>query len=84
MHHRPETLNPGICLLSTKEILDNLACYILYAQVLRSIAGNLVCGDSNIENLEGYVALNCAAATQKYLLQHTILVWVCLARSLPA
>ena len=28
----------------------------------------LVCGDSQIEKLEGYVAINCAAATQNILL----------------
>ena len=28
----------------------------------------LVCGDTNIEKLEGYIALNCGAATQNILL----------------
>jgi len=55
--------------INKRDILDKLPHVHPYAEMCYEASlAILVCGDTNIENLEGYVALNCAAATQNILL----------------
>ena len=52
-----------------REILDKLQHLHPYADMCYEAgAGILVCDDLEKENLEGYIAINCAAATQNILL----------------
>lgn len=49
--------------------LETIMKFHPYASMLKeSSHAILVCGDFNIENAEGYLAINCAAATENILL----------------
>ena len=55
--------------INQRVILDKLPHVHPYAEMCYEASlAILVCGDINIENLEGYIAVNCAAATQNILL----------------
>lgn len=55
--------------IDNKEILNKIADVHPYAKMCReSPVGILICGDREIENLEGYIALNCAVAAENILL----------------
>jgi len=55
--------------INQRVILDKLPHVHPYAEMCYEASlAILVCGDTNIENLEGYIAVNCAAATQNILL----------------
>lgn len=55
--------------INQKEILDRIPHIHPYADMCYDAPlAILVCGDLDIEKLEGYIALNCAAATQNILL----------------
>jgi nitroreductase len=52
-----------------KEIIDKIPHIHPYADMCYDAAcAILVCGDTNIEKTEGYISLNCGAATQNILL----------------
>lgn len=56
-------------LIKEKEILKKIADFHPYAKMLyTSPCAILVCGNKNLQNTEGYLALDCAAATQNILL----------------
>lgn len=56
-------------LIKEREILKKIADFHPYAKMLYSSpCAILVCGDINLQNIEGYLALDCAAATQNILL----------------
>lgn len=56
-------------LIKEKEILKKIADFHPYAKMLYSSAcAILVCGNKNLQSVEGYIALDCAAATQNILL----------------
>ena len=56
-------------LITDREVLDKIPHIHPYAEMCYDAgAAIMVCGDSNIEKLEGYIALNCAAASQNILL----------------
>ena len=56
-------------LINRREILDKIPHLHPYAEMCyKAGAAILVCGDSETEKLEGYIALNCGAATQNILL----------------
>ena len=55
--------------INRRQILDKLPHVHPYAEMCYEAgAAILVCGDTEIERLEGYIAVNCAAATQNILL----------------
>ena len=55
--------------INKREVLDKIPHIHPYAEMCYDAgAGIMVCGDSNIEKLEGYIALNCGAASQNILL----------------
>ncbi len=56
-------------LIKNKEILKKIADYHPFGKMLSEApCGILVCGDKNLQEVEGYIALDCAAATQNILL----------------
>ena len=56
-------------LIDKRELLDNIARFHPYASMLNHTSLAItVCGDSGIEKNTGYLALNCAAATENILL----------------
>jgi nitroreductase len=56
-------------LIKNKEILKKIADFHPYGKMLyQAPCAILVCGNKNLQNLEGYLALDCAAATQNILL----------------
>jgi nitroreductase len=55
--------------ITNKELLGKIPHIHPYAQMCYDAgAAILVCGDTSIENLEGYLALNCGASSQNILL----------------
>jgi nitroreductase len=55
--------------ITNKELLGKIPHIHPYAEMCYDAgAAILVCGDTAIENLEGYLALNCGAASQNILL----------------
>ncbi len=56
-------------IISNREKLNEIAEKHPYAKMLKSAgAAILVCGDKNIEPMEGYLALNCANACENIML----------------
>jgi nitroreductase len=55
--------------IQNREMLNQLSQLHPYGKMLREAAcAILVCGDRNIDKEEGYLAINCAAATQNIML----------------
>ena len=55
--------------INKRAVLDKIPHIHPYSEMCYDAgAAIMVCGDSNIEKLEGYIALNCAAASQNILL----------------
>lgn len=55
--------------IKNKKILKEIADFHPYGKMLYTApVAILVCGDKNIQQVEGYIALDCAAATQNILL----------------
>ncbi|AFN74736.1 nitroreductase [Melioribacter roseus P3M-2] len=55
--------------IDDRETMNKIAEAHPYAQMCREAPiGILICGDREIESLDGYIALNCAAATENILL----------------
>ena len=55
--------------ITDRKLLDEVAEKHPYAKMLKkSPAAILVCGDKNIEPMEGYLALNCANACENIML----------------
>ena len=55
--------------IQNREMLNQLSQLHPYGKMLQEAASAiLVCGDRSIEKTEGYLAINCAAATQNILL----------------
>jgi nitroreductase len=55
-------------LLTDKKVRQSVTDFHPYAKMLPDAAGAIViCGDSNIEKEKGYIALDCAAATENIL-----------------
>ncbi len=56
-------------IVTERKVLDKVAEKHPYAGMLKTApAAILVCGDKNIEPMEGYLALNCANACQNIML----------------
>lgn len=55
--------------IKNKKILKEIADFHPYGKMLYTTpVAILVCGDKNIQEVEGYIALDCAASTQNILL----------------
>jgi len=55
--------------IQNREILNQLSQLHPYGKMLQEAAcAILVCGDRNIDKAEGYLAINCSAATQNIML----------------
>jgi len=55
--------------IQNRETLDKIAGWHPYAKMLReACVAILVCANTNIQEIEGYCALDCAAATENILL----------------
>lgn len=55
--------------INNRKLLDQIPQLHPYAEMCyEATLAILVCGDLNLEKMEGYIAINCAAATQNILL----------------